>query len=93
MSQEQASPVTSLIPMMAIFAIFYFLLLKPQKDKQKQLKQLMSNLKKNDQIITTGGIHGTIVNIKQTTVIVRIDADAKMEIDIESIASVVKSNV
>lgn len=80
-----------IIPYVLIIGIFYFLVFKPQKDKQKQHKELLSNLKKNDQVITAHGIHATIVNVKDATVVLRIDDNAKMEVDKEAIATVVKA--
>ena len=81
-----------IIPYILIFVIFYFLVFKPQKDKQKQHKEMIANLKKNDQVVTSGGIYGTVVNVKEKTVVVRIDDNAKMEVDREAISTVVKSN-
>ena len=88
MSPDQANPLTQLVPFALVFLIFFFLVIKPEKDKQKQHKELVNNAKKNDQIITVGGIHGTVVNVKPTTVILRIDDNAKMEIDKEAIATI-----
>lgn len=76
------------IPYILIFFIFYFIVLKPQKDKQKERQQLLSNVKKNDEIITTSGIHGTVVNIKDATVIIRIDDNVKIEINKDAIATI-----
>ncbi len=91
--EQAANPLMQfpIIPYILIIGIFYFLVFKPQKDKQKQHKELLTNLKKNDQVITSHGIHATIVNVKDTTVVLRIDDNAKMEVDKEAIATVVKS--
>ena len=89
MSPDQATnPLlqTWLIPYAIIFAIFYFLIIRPQMNKQKQHKEMLSNVKKNDQIVTSGGIHGTIVNVKETTVILRIDDSVKIEINKEAVS-------
>ena len=64
-----------------IFIIFYFLVFRPQKKQEKERQKMLGNLNKNDQVVTTGGIHGTIVNIKEKTVILRIDDNAKVEIE------------
>ncbi|MFA5088341.1 MAG: preprotein translocase subunit YajC [Candidatus Omnitrophota bacterium] len=95
MGAEQAThPLLQfpIIPYVLIFLIFYFLVIKPQKDKQNQHKQMLANLKKNDRIITAGGMHGTIVNVKEKTIILRIDDNVKIEIDKEAIATVLKDN-
>lgn len=88
-----ANPMAQLpiIPYVLIIMIFYFLVFQPQKKKQNETKQMMANLKKNDQVVTTGGIHGTIINVKETTVIIRIDDNAKIEIEKEAISKVIKS--
>lgn len=53
---------TSFIPLILIFVIFYFLLIRPQQKKAKQHRELLSNLKKGDRVITSGGIYGTITS-------------------------------
>ena len=92
--EQAANPLVQfpIIPYLLIILIFYFLVFKPQKQKQKQQKQMMEGLKKNDQVVTSGGIHGTIVNVKDKTVVLRIDDNAKMEVDREAIVTVVKGN-
>ncbi len=80
-----------IIPYIIIILIFYFLVFKPQRAKQKERKTLLANLKKNDQVITSGGIHGTIVNVKDKTVVIRIDDAARMEVDKEAILTVEKT--
>jgi preprotein translocase subunit YajC len=86
--EQTANPIAQMIPFVLVFAIFYFLVIKPEKDKQKQHKQLINNVKKNDQVVTAGGIHGTVVNVKPTTVIVRVDDNAKIEVDKEAITTI-----
>ena len=71
--------------------IFYFLIIRPQRQQQKKLKEMMANLKKNDEVVTTSGIHGTVAIVKEKTVVVRVDEGCRLEFDRESIASVVNS--
>jgi len=85
--QTQQGP-NPLIPMILIGLIIYFLLIRPQKQEQNKLKQLRSLLKKNDHVVTVGGIHGTVVNVKEKSVIVRVDDNCKIEFDKESISSI-----
>ena len=61
------SIIGSLLPMILIFVVFYFLMIRPQRKKDKQVKEMLANLKKDDRICTIGGIYGTIVNIKDDT--------------------------
>lgn len=75
------NPIVSLMPVIFIFIIFYFLLIRPQKKAQDELKKMIAALKKNDEVITTGGIHGTIVNVKDTTVTLKVDDDVKIDVE------------
>jgi preprotein translocase subunit YajC len=79
---QTASPLASpLFVMPIIFAIFYFLVFKPQKDQEKKHQQMLNNLVKNDEVVTTGGIHGTIVGVKDKSVILRVDDNVKIEVE------------
>ena len=76
-----------LMPMILIFAIFYMLVFRPQKKEQQDKKKMRDTLKKNDQIVTVGGVHGTVVLVKEGTVVIRVDDNVKIEFDKEAIAS------
>ena len=93
-TEHAMNPLVQLpiIPYILIFLIFYFLIIKPQRTKQKEQKQTIDNLKKNDQVVTTSGIHGTVVLVKDKTVVVRVDDNVKIEFDKEAITSVTKSS-
>ena len=80
------NPMINLFPLILVFAIFYFLLIRPQKAKEKEHQKMLANLNKNDEVVTSGGIHGTIVNVKDKTVILRIDENVKIEIEKHCIA-------
>ncbi|MCK5579765.1 MAG: preprotein translocase subunit YajC [Candidatus Omnitrophica bacterium] len=89
MPLEQAGgSMFQILPFLAVFAIFYFLVIKPEKNKQKARKEKITSIKKNDQVVTAGGLHGTIVNIKETTVVLRVDDNVKIEFDKEAISTV-----
>ncbi|MDP2654526.1 MAG: preprotein translocase subunit YajC [Candidatus Omnitrophota bacterium] len=89
MSPEQTgNPLFQMVPFLLVFLIFYVLVIRPEKDKQRQQKETIANVKKNDQVICAGGIHGTVVNVKTTTVVVRIDDNTKIEVEKDSIATV-----
>ena len=87
----QPNAIASLMPLIFIFAIFYFLLIRPQKTKQKQHEKMLSELKKNDEVVTNGGMHGTVVNLKEGTLILRIDENVKVEINRSAVAYLKKS--
>ena len=82
-----SNPLLNLMPIVLIFIIFYFLLIKPQKKAQEDHKKMVASLKKNDEVITAGGIHGTIVNVKDHTVTLKVDDNVKVEVQKSSIAT------
>ena len=87
----QSTGAPMLIPMILIFGIFYMLVFRPQKKEQKEKKAMRENLKKNEQVVTIGGIHGTVVLVKDKTVTIRVDDNTKLEFDKESIAAIIKA--
>ena len=87
----QPNAIASLMPIIFIFGIFYFLLIRPQQKKQKEHGRMTSELKKNDEVVTNGGIHGTVVNVKDTTLILKIDDNVKIEINKSTVAYLKKS--
>ncbi len=88
----QPAPNIPIFPMIMIFAIFYFLLIRPQKKSQGERERMIQGLAKNDEIVTTGGIHAKIINIKDKTLIVRIDENIKIEIDKSCVAYLPKNS-
>ncbi|MFC1703988.1 preprotein translocase subunit YajC [Candidatus Omnitrophota bacterium] len=90
MDQTAANPIINFLPIIVIFLIFYVLLIRPQKQKQQEHKAMLSQIKKNDEVITAGGIHGTIANVKDRSAIVRVDDNVKIEIEKDFITTVIK---
>ena len=84
---QGSSPLVSLLPIILIFVIFYFLLIRPQKKAQDEHKKMIASLKKNDEVITSGGIHGTIMNVKDHTVTLKVDDNVKVEVQKNSIST------
>jgi len=80
--------IMSFLPFVAIIAIFYFLIIRPQSKKRKETEKMLSSLKKGDRIITIGGLYGTIQNVKESTVIVKVDDGVKLEFLRSAISSV-----
>ena len=70
-----AAMLTTFLPMILIFVVFYFFLIRPQRKKDKQVKEMLNNLKAGDQITTIGGIYGTIVGIKDDRVTLSVGRD------------------
>jgi preprotein translocase subunit YajC len=81
------NPLINLLPIILIFIIFYFLLIRPQKKQQDLHKKMIASLKKNDEVITAGGIHGTITNVKEHTVTLKVDDNVKVEVQKNSISN------
>jgi preprotein translocase subunit YajC len=71
-----------------IVLIFYFLIIRPQRQQQKKIKEMQEGLKKNDEVVTNSGIHGTVAIVKEKTVVIRVDEGCRIEFDREVIASV-----
>ena len=79
----------SLAPLLFIFAIFYFLLIMPQQRKQKKWQAMLGDLKNGDRIVTSGGLRGTIISIKDDALVLRVPPDnLKLEISRASVVTV-----
>lgn len=76
-----------------MFVIMYFLILRPQRKKEQERKAMLSRIRKNDRIVTTGGIHGMVVAIKENDLLVRVDdaKDVKLRIDKSAISTLIES--
>ncbi|UCF05124.1 MAG: preprotein translocase subunit YajC [bacterium] len=81
---------TSLIPILLIFVIFYFLLIRPQQRKQKQHQEMVANLRKGDKIVTNGGIYGTVSDVKEHVIVLRISEDVKIEVVKSAVATIIE---
>src|SRR5436305_9851484 len=78
-----------LIPLACMAVIFYFLLIRPQQKKAKELQTLITSIKTGDKVVTTGGIHGIVSNVKDgATLSLKIADNVKIEVDKSAIASV-----
>jgi len=87
MGQGQGA-LLNLMPIILIFIVFYFLLIRPQKKAQEEHKKMLSQLKKNDEVTTSGGIFGTIANVKDDTVTLKVDDNVKIEVLKTSIGTI-----
>ena len=89
-----ASPgggIGAFIPFIFIFVIMYFVMLRPQMKRQKAQQQLVSALKTGDRVVTNGGIHGLISNVKETTVLVKVADNVKIEVEKSAVTTVINS--
>jgi preprotein translocase subunit YajC len=79
------------VPLIFIFGIFYFVMIRPQVRRQKEQQKLVSALKTGDRIVTSSGIHGLIANVKDSTVLVKVADNVKIEMDKSAITNVAKA--
>ena len=81
----------SLVFIAAVFAIFYFILIRPQQKRAKQHKAFLENLKKGDKIITSGGLYGTITGISDDSVTIEIAEKVRVKVDKGTVAALQKT--
>ncbi|MFD0714000.1 preprotein translocase subunit YajC [Paenibacillus sp. GCM10027626] len=81
----------SIAPFILMFAVFYFLLIRPQQKKQKQRTSMLHQLKKGDKVVTIGGMHGTIMEITDDIVVLRVNDATKITFDRSAINNVTSS--
>ncbi|WP_305046145.1 preprotein translocase subunit YajC [Geoalkalibacter sp.] len=84
---QQANPYSGIIMLVLMFAIFYFLLIRPQQKRAKQHRELLDALQVGDQVVTAGGIHGRIVTLQDTVVTLEIATGVKIKVNRASIAN------
>jgi preprotein translocase subunit YajC len=87
--QSGGSPLSGLWMIALIFVIFYFLLIRPQQKKQKQHQKMIEAITKGDTVITSGGMYGTVVGVKDNIVVLKIAENVKVEFAKGSISQVV----
>lgn len=86
----QGSGYEGLIMLVVMFAIFYFLLIRPQQKRAKQHKELLEALKVGDQVVTAGGIHGKVAGLQETVVIIEVATGVKIKLNRSSVVSTEK---
>ena len=88
-SEGQGSSLVTFVPLILMFVIFYFLLIRPQQKKSKQHKDLLGALKKGDQVISSGGLHGVVTGLTDDVVTIEIAPKVRVKISRGSISAVV----
>ncbi|WP_440111971.1 preprotein translocase subunit YajC [Paenibacillus sp. QZ-Y1] len=88
-TQAGGGIVSLIVPLVLMVAIFYFLMIRPQNKKQKQRNAMLGQLKKGDKIVTIGGLHGTIAEITDDVVVLRVNDVTKLTFDRNAISSAV----
>jgi preprotein translocase subunit YajC len=79
------------VPLIFIFVIMYFIMIRPQKKRQDEQKKLVAALKTGDRVVTSAGIHGLISNVKEVTVMLKVADNVKIEIEKSAVTNVLKT--
>lgn len=80
-----------MLPMVLVFAVIYFLMIRPQQKQEKQRRAMLGAVQKGDKVVTSGGIHGTITNMGEDTITLRVD-NIKMTVDRSAIGRVINGD-
>jgi len=86
---QQGSALSLFVPLLLMFVVLYFFMIRPAQKRQKDKERMLSALKKGDRIITAGGIYGEIQQVKEHSVVVRIAENVKVELQRSSVSSVI----
>ncbi len=86
--QDILSLLAGLSPILIMVVVFYFFLIRPQQKRQKQVSQMQQNLAKGDQVITIGGLHGTVDAIDEDVVVIKVNENNRLRFDRSAIRSI-----
>jgi preprotein translocase subunit YajC len=75
------NPLVTFLPLILVFVVFYFFMIRPQMRKQKEMTNYRNSLKKGDKVVTTGGIYGRITEVKDNVVMMDVGGDIKLKVD------------
>ena len=75
------------LPIILVVAFVYFFMIRPQQKRTKEHKAMLDTLSKGDKVVTTGGIHGSVVGVKDDRVVLRIDENCKIEVVLQNVAA------
>jgi preprotein translocase subunit YajC len=89
---EQPSVFVQFLPFILIFAVFYFLVFAPMRKKQKSHAEMLQQIKNGDKVVTSGGIHGTVVGVSDEVVQLRIADQVKIDISKSAVASLQRAD-
>jgi preprotein translocase subunit YajC len=80
-SSGGSNPLVTFLPLILVFVVFYFFMIRPQMRKQKEMNNYRNSLKKGDKVITTGGIYGRVIEVKDNSVMMDVGGDVKLKVD------------
>ena len=78
---QESNPLMSMLPLLLIVVVFYFFMIRPQMKRQKEVRKFRESLAKGDKVVTTGGIYGKIVEVKETVIVLEIAKDVQITVD------------
>ncbi|MEO3947119.1 preprotein translocase subunit YajC [Gorillibacterium sp. CAU 1737] len=81
----------SIVYIVIMFAVLYFLMIRPQQKRQKKTASMLSSVKKGDKVVTIGGLHGTVLEMTDDTVVIRVNEATKMTFDRSAIRTIASS--
>lgn len=84
-----SNPMAMFLPLILIFIVFYFFIIRPQKKKEDDRKKMIEAVRKGNRVITVGGVHGTVTQVDETSVLVQVDNNTKLRIEKSALSSVV----
>jgi preprotein translocase subunit YajC len=85
---QGGDPIMSFLPLILMAVIFYFLIFRPQKKRQKEREALVNAVQKGDKVITSSGIHGTVAQVEETSVLLQVSETTKIRIEKSSLGQV-----
>ncbi len=80
------SPFGMMLPLLLVLGVFYFIVILPAKKQQKKKDSMVASLKKGDRVVTSGGIHGTVSNVEDDTVMVKVSENQKLRVSKSAVA-------
>ena len=83
-------PLAMLLPFAMMFGIFHLLVFRPQSKARKEHEAMVKGLKKHDEVVTSGGLFGTVLNVKPESITLRIDENVRVEVEPSAITRLVK---
>jgi len=87
-----ASPLSMLVPIVGMLAIFYLLLIRPQQKRQKETQKMIEAIRKGDRVVTSSGLYGSVVGVKDNVVVLKIAENVKVEMLKSAISGVVEKS-
>src|SRR5215510_15447951 len=83
------NPLVQFLPLVLVFVVFYFLLIRPQQQKTKAHREMIDNLKRNDEVVTAGGIYGRVIELNEKIVTLEVAPNVRVRVDRPRIDEVV----